>query len=270
MPNFQSHYLVDVGTRIFAAAGTPDAEARMVAELLVEANSVGHDSHGVIRIPQYVDMIDNGHITPGAEIAILRDTPALAILDAHWSFGQVAMSQAVDIGVEKSRQIGLSTIGIQRSNHIGRLGSYVEKIAQQGLVGLLFVNGTPTCRMAPWGGTESRLGTNPLALGVPAAPRAPIVLDMTTSVVAEGKVRVQRNRGEPVPDGWLVDAEGQPTNDPNALYGDPPGSILPLGGPAGHKGSGLNIAVELLGGALSGAGCLGKGRQFSNGVLLDP
>ena len=268
MPQFTPEYLIATGSRIFAAAGSPPDQARIVAELLVEANTVGHDSHGVIRIPQYLGMIEKGEIDPGADIAIVRDTPAAAVLDAQWAFGQVAMSRAVDIARRKAGQTGVAAVTLRRDNHIGRLGSYVDQLARDNMIGLLFVNGSPTCRMAPWGGTEARLGTNPLATGVPTADGPPIVLDMTTTVVAEGKVRVQRNRNEPAPDGWLLDAQGQPTNDPNVLYSEPRGTILPLGGSVGYKGFGLNVAVELLAGALSGSGCVGQDRQFSNGVLL--
>jgi uncharacterized oxidoreductase len=268
MPLFTPEYLTQVGTRIFTAAGTPTDEAQIVAELLVEANLCGHDSHGIIRIPQYLDTIDRGDIVPGSALEVVRDTPVLAVLEANWGFGHVAMSRAVDMGLAKARACGLAAIAVHHANHIGRLGSYVDKIARQAMVGLLFVNGTPVYRMAPWGGTEARLGTNPLAQGFPTAGGESIVLDMTTTVVAEGKVRVQRNRGEPTPDGWLSDAAGKPTNDPNVLYTEPTGTILPLGGAAGHKGYGLNVAIELLAGAVGGAGCLGKERQFRNGVLL--
>ena len=268
MPVFDAQFLIRTSTDIFAAAGMRPDEARIVAEELVEANCAGHDSHGVIRIPQYLGQIAAGDIVPDAEIEIVREAPVLAVLDAHWGFGQVAMRRGVELGLEKAKAAGMAAIAVHRANHVGRLGSYVEDIARQDVVAQLFVNGAPTCRMAPWGGREARHGTNPVAIGFPSRAGEPVVLDMTTSAVAEGKVRVQRNRGEPVPDGWLIDAEGKPTNDPNTLYGDPPGSILPLGGSLGHKGYGLNVAVELLAGALGGAGCLGKERQFRNGALL--
>ena len=268
MPVFSPSSLTETTASIFAAAGMRADEARVVAELLVEANLVGHDSHGVIRIPQYLGQVEAGDIAPDAVVEIVREAPTLAVLDAHWGFGQVAMSRGVDLGLEKARATGMAAISVRRANHIGRLGSYVERVAEAGAVALLFVNGAPVCRMAPWGGREARHGTNPIAMAFPSPNGPPLVLDMTTSAVAEGKVRVQRNRGAPVPDGWLLDADGQPTNDPNALYADPPGTILPLGGSLGHKGYGLNVAVELLAGALAGAGCIGQDRQFRNGALL--
>lgn len=271
MPSLRADRLIDVSSAIFTAAGASQEEADIVAQLLVEANLTGHDSHGVIRIPQYLDAVESGQITPGAQIEVVRDVPAAASLDGHYGFGQVVMSQAVEVALDKAAKIGIAAVTVKGANHIGRLGSYVERLAQQGIIGLLFVNaaGIPAYRMAPWGGTESRLATDPMAVGIPTAAGEPLVLDMTTTVVAEGKVRVKRNRGEPTPDGWLLDAAGQPTNDPNVLYNEPRGSILPLGGEAaGHKGYGLNIAIELLAGALSGSGCVGKEQPLSNGVLL--
>ena len=222
-------------------------EARVVAELLVEANLVGHDSHGVIRIPQYLGQVEAGDIVPDAAVEVAHEAPTLAVLDAHWGFGQVAMSRGVDMGLEKAQATGMAAISVRQANHVGRLGSYVERIAEETAIALMFVNGAPVCRMAPWGGREARHGTNPIAMAFPSRSGPPVVLDMTTSAVAEGKVRVQRNRGAEVPDGWLLDAEGQPTNDPNTLYADPPGTILPLGGSLGHKGYGLNVASRVVG-----------------------
>ena len=268
MPVFTPASLIETSTAIFAATGMRPGPAHIVAELLVEANLVGHDSHGVIRIPQYLGQIEAGDMVPDAAIELVHEAPTLAVLDAHWGFGQVAMSRGVELGLAKARATGMAAISVRRANHIGRLGSYVERIAADRAVALLFVNGAPVCRMAPWGGRQARHGTNPIAMAFPSRSGPPIVLDMTTSAVAEGKVRVQRNRGVEVPDGWLLNAEGQPTNDPHALYADPPGTILPLGGRLGHKGYGLNVAVELLAGALAGAGCIGQDRRFRNGALL--
>ena len=271
MPSFTSEQLANTIAQILAAAGTSPANAQLVAELLAEANLTGHDSHGLIRIPQYLKSVEEGELVPDAEVEVVQDNTLTAIVDGHRGFGQVVMSRAVQVGLDKAGERGLAAVAVRNANHIGRLSNYVEQIARQGMIGLLFVNakGTPAFRMAPWGGTEPRLVTDPLAFGFPSSSGEPIVLDMTTTVVAEGKVRVKRNRGEETPDGWLVDSEGRPTNDPNLLYGDPPGSIMPLGGAtAGHKGYGLNIAVELLAGALSGSGCIGKDQHFSNGVLL--
>ncbi len=269
MPTFQSGYLQRCAAAIFRAAGAPQDRAERVADLLVAANLVGHDSHGIIRVPQYVGTIERGDIDPHAEIQIELETEASAVLDGCWGFGQVVMSQAASMAVEKANRCGVAALTVRNANHIGRLGSYVEDIAQEGMVALLFANmhGGGAC-VVPWGGREGRLGTNPLAAGLPRPGADPIVLDMTTSVVAEGKVRVQRNRGESVPEGWIIDADGLPTTDPAAFYGPPRGGILPFGGAAGHKGYGLSVIVEILGGALSAAGCAGTGTRNGNGVLL--
>jgi len=269
MPVFKPEYLVDVGSQIFAAVGSPPEEARIVAGLLVEANLVGHDSHGIIRIPQYMGSIEQGEIVPGAEVEIVRETAVAAVLDGHWGYGQMVGSRAAEMGLAKAREAGLAAITIRNSNHVARLGSYVDEIARQEMIGMLFTNAHGGgASVVPWGGTRGRLGTNPLAVGIPRSSGEPLVLDMTTSVVAEGKVRVKRNRGEQTPDGWIVDIEGRPTNDPNAFYGPPRGGILPFGGIAGHKGYGLGVAVDLLAGALSGAGCTGSGTRIGNAALL--
>lgn len=269
MPTFSSTYLHQCASAIFVAAGAPPERAERVAALLVEANEVGHDSHGIIRVPQYISTIERGEIDPFAEVTVEFETDASAVLDGHWGFGQVVMSQAASMGVEKAKGCGVAALTVRNANHIGRLGSYVEEVAREGMVALLFANmhGGGVC-VVPWGGREGRLGTNPIAAGLPRPGSDPIVLDMTTSVVAEGKVRVQHNRGETVPEGWIVDAEGNPSTDPMALYGPPRGGILPFGGSVGHKGYGLSVVVEILGGALSAAGCAGTGTRNGNGVLL--
>jgi uncharacterized oxidoreductase len=251
------------------AAGSPQEEAETVTRLLVEANMVGHDSHGVIRIPQYLTSINNGDVQVGARVEVVQETAVALVLDGHWGFGQVIAERAVRMGVGKAKAAGLAAVTIRNSNHIGRLGSYVEDIARQGLIGLLFANAHGAApSVVPWGGRHGRLATNPLAAGIPRSSGEPIVLDMTTSIVAEGKVRVKRNRGEPVPEGWIVDPEGEPTTDAKAFYGPPRGSILPFGGSAGYKGYGLSVAVDLLAGALSGAGCTGTSTQIGNAVLM--
>ena len=272
MPSFKMTDLISITTDIFTAAGVSEDTASLVAELLVEANLCGHDSHGVIRVPQYLNSIKTGDINPSAEVEIKRNGNCTALIDGHWNFGQVIMNQAVEMAIEKAETHGLAGIAINQANHIGRLGSYVETIARHDMIGILYVNavGAPAYRMAPWGGTEPRLATDPLAKGIPTSNGDPIVIDMTTTVVAEGKVRLKRNRKEQTPVGWLLDAEGNSTTDPNSLYANPSGSIQPLGGiAAGYKGYGLNIAIELLAGALSGTGCVGKkGQRLSNGVML--
>ena len=270
MPVFSIEHLRQVGAAIFAAAGAPPAAADVVAKLLADANAVGHDSHGVIRIPQYISTIEKGEIVPHAEVEVVRQTTAAAVLDGHWGFGQVVMNQAVEMALERAGNCGVAAITVKNSNHIGRLGSYVERIAEANMIGLLCANSHGAgASVAPWGGIAGRLATNPLAGGWPDGEGGALVLDITTSVVAEGKVRVKRNRGEPVPEGWIIDAAGQPSTDPADFYDEPRGSLLPFGGVMGHKGYGLGVVVELLGGALSGAGCArGRKARIGNGCFL--
>jgi len=195
---------------------------------------------------------------------VVEETPASAVVDGNRGFGQVGAAQMAAVGLEKARRSGVVGVTLRRANHLGRLGSYVEELARQGAIGMMFVNthGGNGC-VAPWGGRAPRLGTNPLAVGIPRQGE-PLVLDMTTSMVAEGKVRVLRNRGEQAPEGWLLDAEGAPTRQPQAFYDG--GTILPFGG---HKGYGLGVVVDLLAGALSGDGCTGNPQaQFGNGAFL--
>lgn len=267
MPVFAPDELIAAGTRLFGAAGASGEDAFQVATLLVEANRTGHDSHGVIRIPQYLAEIENGLLDPKAVPQVTDETLVTAVVEGNRCFGQVAASRMVAVGLTKARQHGVAGVTLRGANHIGRLGSYVEELARQGAIGLLFVNthGSAGC-VVPWGGREPRLGTNPLAVGIPRAGADPLVLDMTTSMVAEGKVRVLRNRGALAPEGWLLDAQGRPTCDPQTLYQTPRGSILPFGG---HKGYGLGVVVDLLAGALSGDGCTGNlNVPFGNGAFL--
>ena len=278
MPLLDADRLKDICHRLFSASGASAEEAECVAERLVEANLMGHDSHGVIRVQQYLGAIDRGEIVPGADLEIVNETDASAVIDGHWGFGQVIATRAAEIAVVKARSVGLAAVTVRRANHIGRLGRYVEDVANHGMIGLLFCNPHGGgIGVAPWGGRRPRIGTNPLAAAVPMGP-APdsehdspemMVLDMTTSMVAEGKVRVKRNRGEQTPEGWILDADGKRTTDPNAFYGPPTGSILPFGGRSGHKGYGLGIIVDLLAGALSGAGTTRKpGTRIGNAALL--
>jgi uncharacterized oxidoreductase len=256
MPVFSFEQLVSISTRIFEAAGAPADEAETVARLLATANLVGHDSHGVIRIPQYLGLIEAGNLTPGAPIEITRETPSTAVVNGNWGFGQVIASRAVRLAIEKARNSGVSCVGVRCCNHIGRLGDYALMAADQDMIAMITANNHGAGRnVAPWGGRERRLSTSPICVAVPRGGEPPILMDITSSVVAEGKVRVMRNRGEQIPEGWIIDAAGHPSTNPNDLYGPPPGAILPFGGMVGHKGFALGVMIEILSGGLSGAGC---------------
>src|SRR5262245_20817366 len=240
---------------MFEGGRVPAAEGARVAESLVDANLAGHDSHGVIRIVQYVKAIDDGQLSPGVPLDVVQETPAVLVAEGHWGLGQVQAHRLLERLVPKARQVGLAAGTLKHCGHIGRLGEYAEAAAKERMALIATVNGHGYGRnVAPPGGIAGRIGTNPLCLGAPAAGD-PVILDIGTSVAAEGKVRVAFNKKAPVPDGWLLDAKGRPTTDPSALYEEPPGTILPLGGPQAYKGFGIGLMLDIFAGGLSGAPC---------------
>lgn len=266
MPIIQADKLEALTRQVFAALGTPEEDARWIATLLVRANLRGHDSHGVIRIPQYAGAIKRGELNPKPTIRVVSEAPTTALLDGDLGFGQVVARRATEIAVAKATSQGLAAVGCSRTNHIGRLADYAELAASQGLIAMLWVNAPNSPSVVPWGGIGRRLSTNPMAVGVPGGNGVAISLDMATSVVAEGKVRVRRNRKEPTPPGWIIDATGQPLTDPQAFYREPRGALLPLGG---HKGYGLGLVVEILGGILSRTGAIQpEPGPVQNGVFI--
>lgn len=266
MPVIQCEPLETLTRRIFAAFGAPEEDARWVATLLVRANLRGHDSHGVIRVPQYVAALRRGELNAKPSIRVLSETRTTAQIDGDLGFGQVVARRATEVAIAKAREEGLAAVGCSRTTHVGRLADYAEMAAEAGLIAMLWVNAPRSQRVVAWGGIARRLATNPHAVAVPGRSGVALSLDMATSVVAEGKVRVKRNRQEPTPAGWLIDAAGEPTTDPRVLYEEPRGALLPLGG---YKGYGLSLVVEILGGILSGTGatCPEPGGVL-NGVLL--
>ena len=255
MPTLSAARLHELATRIFAALGTPEDDARWIATLLVRANLRGHDSHGVIRIPQYVISVRRGHTNPRPAITVALDTPTTAVVDGDLGFGQVVARRATEVALEKAAGHGLAGVGVQRSNHVGRLADYTELAAERGFVAMMWVNATTAVSVVPSGGIGRRLSTNPLAVAVPGPDGGVAVsVDMATSIVAEGKVRVKRNRKEPLPEDWAIDAQGRPVTDSAAFYGPSRAGLLPM---AGHKGTALALAVEVMAGILSGAGAIG-------------
>ncbi len=252
MPIFGCEPLEALARNIFQAIRVPPAGAEWMAQLLVRANLRGHDSHGVIRIPQYIASWRRGEANPTAEPQIVQQGPASALIDGKLGFGQIVARRGMELAMEKAAAVGVSTVGVFNSNHIGRLADYTEMALTREMLAIMAVNaGGAGQRMAPWGGRAPRLSTNPIAFACPAGNAAPISFDIATTVAAEGKVRVKRNRKEQVPLGWVLDAEGRPTTDPNALYGSPQGTILPVGG---HKGYSLALMIEVLAGIMARAG----------------
>ena len=273
--------LADFCAEVFERVGSRPEEARQVAGSLVDANLTGHDSHGVIRVPRYVAWVQSGELVPNQTIARLVDTPVIAVVDGRFGFGQTVAPQAVDIGVEKAKAAGLSAVSLRNAGHVGRVGEWAERAAAAGLISIHFVNAAGSILVAPFGGLERRLSTAPFCVGAPREGAPPIILDFATSLVAEGKVSVASRGGKPLPPGSLIGPDGELSIDPALLYGpltpESPrdhsrgvGAIRAFGE---HKGSGLALLCELLGGSLTGNGATGPGRKFSNGMFslyVDP
>jgi uncharacterized oxidoreductase len=250
MPDIQADQLEALVAAIFERAESSREEARTIARYLVGANLVGHDSHGVIRVNRYVEWVRDGKVRANQQATIAFETDSLALVDGHRGYGQVIGEQAVQIGIDKARSCGIALVGLRDVGHVGRVGDWAEMAADAGQVSLHFVGTTGLgALMVPFGGTDRRLSLCVVAAGVPRGEGPPVIYDVATSVVAEGKVMVARNKGVPLPEGHLIDKKGMPTTDPNDLYAG--GALLPFGG---HKGYGLAIVADLLAGALTGAG----------------
>ncbi len=256
--------LVRIATRLLSGCGAEPEAASLVADSLVGASLRGIDSHGIVRLPGYLELIRRGAIDPRARPELVRQTPALAIFAGRRSFGQVAAHVATRAATDKAKGLGIGAAALSGVQHVGRLGEFSELAAALGCVSLTFVNsGPPGGLVAPHGGRERRMGTNPLAFGIPAAARPPIVADFSPASATDGKVRMTLNAGQSVPEGWLLDAAGNPTTRPADLYSG--GAVLPS---AGHKGFALSLLVEILGGLLTGEGCASTGDDPGNGFVM--
>ncbi|HJZ91092.1 MAG TPA: Ldh family oxidoreductase, partial [Gemmataceae bacterium] len=218
MPTTRPDRLLDFSCRLFRAAGVPADEAATVAGSLVDANLCGHDSHGVIRVPQYVGFLRDGKLVAGAELDVIKETPAMLAADGNWGLGQVQAYRVLERLVPKARGVGVASGTLRRCGHIGRLGEYAEWAAERGLALFATVNSHGSGqRVAPPGGTKGRISTNPICFGAPT-PTHPVVLDFSTSACAEGKVRVALQKAEQIPPGWILNAAGEPTTSPADLY----------------------------------------------------
>ena len=273
--------LAEFCARIFASVGSSAEEARAVAGSLVDSNLTGHDSHGVIRVPRYVAWVQSGDLVPNQTLESVADTPAFAVLDGRFGFGQILAPRAVDIGVEKAKAAGLAAVSLRNSGHVGRVGEWAERAAAAGLISIHFVNAAGSILVAPFGALERRLSTAPFCVGAPREGAPPLILDFATSLVAEGKVRVASKGGKPLPPDALIGTDGALSGDPALLYGplsaDNPGDHSQGAGAirafGEHKGSGLALMCELLGGSLTGNGATEPGRKFANGMFslyVDP
>jgi len=281
MVTLQASVLQEFISEIFVKSGCSAEEGRRIAKYLVAANLTGHDSHGVVRVPRYVQMKSEGRVVADQKIAVLIDTPALAVVDGCYGFGQTVAPQAVELGIEKCRQHGLAAVALRNAGHVGRVGDWAAMAAEAGLVSIHFVNAAGSVLVAPFGGVDRRFSTAPFCVGIPRSDAEPVILDFATSVVAEGKVLVASRGGKKLPPDALVGPDGSVSGDPHLLYGDyEPGGPRDYSTGEGairafgeHKGSGLALICELLGGALSGNGATREGRPFANGMLsfyVDP
>lgn len=281
MPVVNAERLVDFVAQIFARLGSSPEEAARIGRYLVNANLTGHDSHGVARVPRYASWKRDGLLVADQVADRIVDTPVLAILDGKFGFGQTIAPQAVRLGIEKCREHALSAIGLRNSGHVGRVGEWAEMAAEAGLVSVHFVNIAGSVLVAPFGGVERRFSTAPVCIGMPHPGGLPVVLDFATSLVAEGKVLVASQGGKKLPDDALVSADGELSGDPRELYGDygatavrdhkkGHGALRAFGE---HKGSGLALMCELLGGALTGNGASNPDKRWSQGMFsfyVDP
>jgi hydroxycarboxylate dehydrogenase B len=276
--NFTAGALRQQMARVVQAAGSSPEEARQVADNLVMANLSGHDSHGIGMIPRYVESKLEGGVQPNTGIKVSFDGGAMLSIDGQHGYGQVVGVQAMDLAMARAREHGSCVMALGNSHHLGRIGHFAEMAVARGLVSIHFVNVLSRPVVAPWGGSDGRFGTNPCCIGIPLKGRDPFILDYATSRVAQGKMRVAHNEGRRVPDGYLIDEHGHPTNDPGVVVVPQSngllGALLPFGE---HKGYGMAIACELLGGALSGGGTWHRQpdmrREVLNGmvtILIDP
>src|SRR5438309_6218501 len=245
MPTVHAERHERIGARLLQTAGASSAEAQAVASGCVNANLAGHDSHGIIAIPTYIDRIKAGHIVPGAKWTIVQETPTTTVIDGHWGFGFHVNAKAMALTIEKAKTANVAACTVFRQSHVGRLAAYPMMAMREGMIGLATADsGRSPKHVAPFGGREARLGTNPLSIAVPSDLDAPFYLDMATSAVAAGKIQLAVSRGESIPTGWIVDSEGRHTTDPTQYRKG--GALLPLGGSEGYKGSGLAAMVEVL------------------------
>ncbi len=271
MPKFQVDRLQRLGTATLNAIGSPPERSAWVMETLLRANLAGHDSHGFMRLLQYIEFARDGYIDMSAEVLTLRHSGATALLDAQRTWGQVAAKAAMERAIEIAARQGISMVALVNCPHIGRLGEYVVMATERDMIATAYVNSQTggDGSVVPWGGIEGRFTPTPLAFAAPSGLDWPVLVDITASVMPEGKLRDHLFRGAQLPEDVIIDAEGKPTRDPKDFYGPPAGGLLPLGGPVGHKGYALGVMIEMLAGGLSGAGYVSEAAvTHGNGVLF--
>ena len=257
-------------------AGSAAAEAKAIAENLVMANLMGHDSHGAGLIPRYIDSARTGRLTVNGHVEVVSDNGAFLLLDGHMAYGQVVGHETMALGLAKAREHGVAVVGLRNVHHLGRIGAWAEISAKAGFISIHYVNATGHDPLvAPFGGYDARYSTNPYCTALPATEDGPmIVLDMATSRLAQGKVRVAYNTGTPLPDRAVVGSDGLPTNDPAVMFQEPPGAMLSFGE---HKGYGLALICDILAGGLTGGGAARPDRYSEDTIrnnmltiIIDP
>lgn len=263
MITVQKEVLMDYGTRVFEAIGVPTDEAQWVTDCLVKANLKGVDSHGIQQVPGYVKQVQNGRLKPGAQMTILKETPAVTIVDGYGGFGYSIARQAMELTMKKAKKIGVAFSGLHRLGHIGRVGRWVEMALENDMIGIASQPGGVF--VAPWGGIDRKLPINPIGVAIPTGSGSPFVIDFSLGPIAGGRISILKMRGQKVPPGWLIDDEGNPTQEPD--YGVSKGAQLPLGQAGlGYKGYALSMVLSVLTGALIGAYDLERHRP--TGVFL--
>ena len=253
MPIVMADRLTEIADALLQGAGAPAVEAAIVARHVIGANLAGHDSHGIIQIPTYIDRVDKGDIVPGAAWTIVQESPTTTVVDGHWGFGYVANERAMQYTIDKAETQNVAAATVFRQGHIGRLASYPLMAAERGMIAMITADsGRGPKHVAPFGGREKRLGTNPISIAMPSELDGPFFIDMASSAVAAGKINLALARGEDIPEGWIIDKDGQATTDPAAFKAG--GPLLPLGGSVGYKGYGLSAMIEIFSGILTGLG----------------
>lgn len=267
---FKVQEIKKIAKNLFLKAGASEQEAEIVSEEIIEASLMGLDSHGIMRIAQYLEQVKEGLIKPNTVINVIYETPVSAIVDCNWNFGMVCARMMTDIVIEKANKNNIAVAASRHCNHMGRLGSYTQRVAQAGLFGFAVVNSSRHGHfVAPFGGAEGRLATNPLSYAAPTFGD-PILLDTSTSMISEGKIRILMQQGKKLPENCILTSEGRSTNIPEEFYEPKKGTILPFGGEMGYKGFGLGLLVEILGSTLSGVKLTPDGEkdEYINGFFI--
>ena len=253
MPVVKAKLLQEIADNLLQGAGAPAEEAATVARHVIGANLAGHDSHGIIQIPTYIERVVKKEIIPGADWEIIQESTTTTVVDGHWGFGYVANERAMKYTIEKAKIQNVAAATVFRQGHIGRLASYPLMAAEEGMIAMTTADsGRGPKHVAPFGGREKRLGTNPISIAMPSNLDGPFFIDMASSAVAAGKINLALARGDDIPEGWIIDKDGQATTNPAAFKEG--GPLLPLGGTEGYKGYGLSAMIEIFSGILTGLG----------------